>query len=162
AAEEAQESSDTASSQNIPDASDRLEQVLEAQSEEVKARYEHRHPQETLEFFGIEPGMTVVEALPRAGWYSKILIHYLSEHGRLIGANCAHSMWPKFGFFEQDFVDSMETWTTDWPQQAEAWRGNDGATVDAFELGELPEEMAGQADAMLLIRALHNLARFED
>jgi predicted methyltransferase len=162
AAEEAQESSGTAASQDTPDASDRLEEVLDAQPEEVKARYEHRHPQETLEFFGIEPGMTVVEALPGAGWYSKILVPYLGEDGRLIGANYAHSMWPEFGFFEQDFIDSMETWTTDWPQQAEAWRGGDGATVEAFEFGKLPDEMAGQADAVLLIRALHNLARFED
>lgn len=162
AAEEAQESSGTASTQGTADTSGHLEQVLEAQPGEVKARYEYRHPQETLEFFGIEPGMTVVEALPGAGWYSKILIPYLGEDGRLIGANYAHSMWPKFGFFGQDFVDSMETWTTDWPQQAEAWRGSDGAIVDAFEFGELPEEMAGQADAVLLIRALHNLARFED
>ena len=162
AAEEAQESSSTPSPQDTSDTSDRLEAVLEAQPPEVKARYEHRHPQETLVFFGIEPGMTVVEALPGGGWYSKILIPYLGENGRLIGANYAHSMWPKFGFFEQDFIDSMETWTADWPQEAEAWRGDDGASVDAFEFGEMPDELAGQADAVLLIRALHNLARFED
>jgi predicted methyltransferase len=159
AAEEAQQSSETAAAGN--EAAD-LDTILEAQPEDVKARYEHRHPKETLEFFGIEPGMTVVEALPGAGWYSKILVPYLGEEGRLIGANYAHAMWPEFGFFEQDFIDSMETWTTDWPQEAEAWSGEDGASIDAFEFGKMPEEMAGQADAVLLIRALHNLARFED
>ena len=70
-------------------------------------------------------------------------------------------MWPKFGFFDQAFIDSMKTWTTDWPKEAEAWQGENGATVAAFEFGSMPEEMAGQADAVLLIRALHNLARFE-
>ena len=143
-------------------ASDRLEAVLADKPDEFKTRYQYRHPQETLEFFGIEPGMIVVEALPGAGWYSQVLVPYLGEEGRLIGANYAHDMWPLFGFFEQEFIDSMETWTTDWPQEAEAWAGEDGATVEAFEFGSLPESLEGEADAVLLIRALHNLARFED
>ena len=158
AAKEARESSGTESAGGASS----LDAILDAQDDELKARYEYRHPKETLEFFGIEPGMTIVEALPGAGWYSKILVPYLGEDGRLIGANYAHEMWPEFGFFGQDFIDSMETWTTDWPQQAEAWRGDDGATVEAFEFGSMPDELAGEADAVLLIRALHNLARFED
>jgi predicted methyltransferase len=140
----------------------RLEAILADKPEEFKARYQYRHPQETLQFFGIEPGMTVVEALPGGGWYSQVLIPYLGEEGRLIGANYALDMWPKFEFADQAFVDSMKTWTTDWPQEAQQWQGQDGATIDAFMLGSLPEEMAGQADAVLFIRALHNLARFED
>ena len=47
-----------------------LARVLGAQDESVKARYQHRHPAETLAFFQVEPGMTVVEALPGGGWYS--------------------------------------------------------------------------------------------
>jgi predicted methyltransferase len=136
--------------------------VLGAQPDDVKARYEYRNPKETLEFFGIEPGMTVVEALPGAGWYSQILVPYLGADGRLIGANYAHPMWSEFGFFDQDFIDAMETWTTDWPQQAAAWAGDDGATVEGFEFGSMPAQLEGQADAVLLVRALHNLARFED
>jgi predicted methyltransferase len=158
AAEEARKASGRAPVRN---ASARLDEVLKAQPDEVKARYEYRHPKETLQFFGIEPGMTVVEALPGGGWYSQILVPYLGSSGRLIGANYAHPMWPEFGFFGQDFIDSMETWTTDWPKEAQAWRGDDGATVEAFEFGSMPDELAGQADAVLLIRALHNLARFE-
>lgn len=159
AAEEARQASGTAPAEN---AAERLEAVLDAQPDDVKARYEYRNPEETLKFFGIEPGMTVVEALPGGGWYSQILVPYLGSDGRLIGANYAHAMWPEFGFFGQDFIDSMETWTTDWPEQAEAWRGDDGAEVEAFEFGSMPDELAGQADAVLLIRALHNLARFEE
>lgn len=141
---------------------ERLEAVLAGKPAEFQARYAHRHPQETLEFFGIEPGMTVVEALPGGGWYSQVLIPYLGEEGRLIGANYAHEMWPLFGVFDQAFVDSMETWTTDWPEEAEQWRGEDGAEVDAFAFGSMPASLEGQADAVLFIRALHNLARFED
>ena len=44
----------------------RLQAVLDAQPDDIKARYKYRHPRETLEFFGIEPGMTIVEALPEA------------------------------------------------------------------------------------------------
>jgi predicted methyltransferase len=139
-----------------------LEEILAAQPEDVQARYEHRHPQETLEFFGIEPGMTVVEALPGGGWYTKILLPYLGADGRVIGADYALEMFPLFGFFSDEQIKKKETWVEDWTAQAEGWAGDDGAAVSAFVLGSLPEEMKGTADAMLFIRALHNLARFED
>ncbi len=154
-------SADAAPAAGAESSSGRLEAVLDAQPEDVKARYKHRHPQQTLESFGIEPGMTVVELLPGEGWYSRILIPYLGADGRLIGANYAHDMWPKFGFFEQSFIDSMATWVQDWPQQANEWQGDDGASVAAFELSSLPAEMKGTADAVVAVRALHNLARFE-
>lgn len=157
--EEAAEQADAALGQPP---SERLETVLENQPPETKVRYEHRHPQETLEFFGIEPGMTVVEVLPGTGWYSRILVPYLGENGHLIGANYAQDMWPLFGFFGEDFIESMETWVTDWPEEADVWAGEEGAEVDAFELGSLPVALEGKADALLFIRALHNLARFED
>src|SRR5690606_4437752 len=37
------------------------------------ARDEHRHPAQTLAFFGIRPDMTVVEITPGGGWYTEIL-----------------------------------------------------------------------------------------
>ena len=42
-------------------ADDGLDAVLAAQPEDVQARYSSRHPAETLRFFGLKPGMTVVE-----------------------------------------------------------------------------------------------------
>lgn len=140
-------------------APDRLETILAAQPDAARARYRYRNPRETLEFFGIEPGMTVIEALPGGGWYSRILVPYLGAEGRLVGANYAHDMWPLFGFFDDEFIATMATWTSDWPEQARTWGDAD---VAAFDLGSLPEGMAGQADAALVVRALHNLARFED
>jgi len=139
-----------------------LAEILAAQPEEVQARYEYRHPQETLEFFGIEPGMTVVEALPGGGWYTKILLPYLGPDGRVIGADYALEMFPLFGFFSDEQIEKKKTWVEDWSAQAEGWTGEDGAAVSAFVLGSLPEDMKATADAMLFIRALHNLARFED
>jgi predicted methyltransferase len=141
--------------------SERLAAVLAAQPADVQARYAWRHPQETLEFFGVEPGMTVVEALPGGGWYSKVLLPYLGSEGRLIGADYALEMYPLFGFFNEEQLKAKETWMQQFTADATAWAGEGGAAVSAFVLGSLPEELKGQADAVLLIRALHNLARFE-
>jgi predicted methyltransferase len=52
-----------------------------------KTRDAARHPHDTLTFFGIKPGMTVVELAPGAGWYTEILAPYLRGQGRLIAAS---------------------------------------------------------------------------
>jgi len=142
-------------------APDTLAEVLADQPAEVQARYDYRHPYETLNFFGIEPGMTVVEGLPGGGWYSKILIPYLGAEGHLIGVDYAKEMFPLFGFFSEERLKEKETWIEDWTAGASAWYGDDGAKVSAFVFGSMPEELAGSADAALMIRAAHNLARFE-
>jgi len=141
--------------------SGKLEAALAAQPEEMQARYAWRHPQATLEFFGIAPGMTVVEALPGGGWYSKVLLPYLGTDGTLIGADYSGDMYPLFGFFSEEQLKEKETFATDFPAGAKEWVGDDGATVEAFVFGSMPDEMKGRADAVLLIRAMHNLARFE-
>jgi predicted methyltransferase len=47
-----------------------------------------RHPLETLKFFGLEPGMTVVELWPGAGWYTDIIAPFLAAtKGKLYAAN---------------------------------------------------------------------------
>ncbi len=143
-------------------ASERLASILLAQPEDARARYRYRHPQETIEFMGIEPGMVVVEALPGGGWYTKLLLPYLGSDGALIGANYEMSMWPLFNFGTPEFVDEMSRWTTEWPTMAEEWRGDDGAEISAFMMNEMPAEMAGTADVVFAPRVMHNLARFEN
>lgn len=143
-------------------ADDRLDEVLAAQPEEVKARYQYRHSAETIRFFGIDPGMTVVEGLPGdSGWYSKILLSHLGSDGHMIGADYAADMYPLFGFFPQDYVAAKATWVADWSDKARGWAGDDGASVSAFQFGSMPEEMKGMADVVFMVRATHNLARFE-
>jgi predicted methyltransferase len=139
-----------------------LSDVLAAQPEQTQARYVHRHPAQTLEFFGIEPGMTVMEALPGGGWYSKILLPYLGDEGALIGANYTTSMRRLFGFYTEEQLQQGETWTTDWPAKAAAWTQEANTPVSGFIFGSLPQDMTESADAVIFIRALHNLARFED
>jgi len=140
---------------------DRLASVLDAQPDDVKARYEYRHPQETIEFFGIEPGMTVLEGLPGGGWYTKILLPYLGSEGHLIGANYPLDLWPNFPFANEEFMAEMSQWLETWPAGAEEWRGDDGASVDAFWFGAMPEGMAGTADVVFFVRMLHNVWRFQ-
>lgn len=47
------------------------------------ARDKYRHPAETLAFFGVKPGDTVVELWPGGGWYTEILAPYLAAGGTL-------------------------------------------------------------------------------
>ena len=141
---------------------DRLGGILDAQPEELKARYDDRHPRETIEFFGIEPGMTVVEALPGGGWYTRILLPYLGQDGHLIGTNYDLEMWPLFSFASEDFMAQMRQWPEQFPAQAAEWCDGDCADVSTFWLGSMPEDMAGEADVVMFVRALHNLARFRD
>ena len=54
---------------------------------EDRARDVWRHPVETLKFWELKPGQTVVEFWPGAGWYTDILAPYLADtKGRLYEA----------------------------------------------------------------------------
>lgn len=46
-----------------------------------KARDEFRHPKESLEFWGLAPGMTILEVQAGAGWWSDILAPYAHASG---------------------------------------------------------------------------------
>lgn len=50
-------------------------------SAEDKARDEYRHPKEALEFWGVAPGMTILEVQPGGGWWSDILAPYVHATG---------------------------------------------------------------------------------
>jgi predicted methyltransferase len=46
-----------------------------------RARDAWRHPAETLVFWGLRPGVTVVEVWPGAGWYTDIIAPFLASAG---------------------------------------------------------------------------------
>jgi predicted methyltransferase len=142
--------------------SERLAAVLAAQPAERKERYGARHPQQTLEFFGITPGMTVVEVLPGRGWYSPILVQYLGTEGQLIGADYPMELWSSFPFANEDFMAQRAAWIEQWPVTALEWQGeNGGASAQATRLGSIPAYLFETVDAVLFVRAMHNLSRFE-
>ena len=143
-------------------AGDKLQKVLDSQSNEHKARYEARNPEETLKFFGVEPGMTVLEALPGGGWYTKILLPYLGPKGELIGVDYEAEMWPLFTFLSKEFVEGRKTWPTTWVKEVADWEIKNAADVEAYSFATMPKKLDNSVDVALFIRALHNLARFED
>src|SRR5579871_5130933 len=52
------------------------------------ARDRFRHPLETLQFWGLKPGATVVEFWPGSGWWTDIVAPYLAAtHGRYVAAD---------------------------------------------------------------------------
>ena len=125
-------------------------------------RDRNRKPVETLEFFGLRDDMKVVELLPGGGWYSKILLPLLGVEGKLIGVDYAQDMWQYFGgFATEEFIEKRINWTTTWPAGTADWGVEGGASVSAAKFGEVGEELEGTADKVLLLRALHNVTRFE-
>jgi predicted methyltransferase len=143
-----------------PGPGERLEAVLAAQPEEDRARYAYRHPRETLQFFGIEPGMTVVDTLPGDVWYAGILLDYLGPDGKVIGADYSPEMWTRFGEYSPDPAEKS-SWPADFVARMAARRGADDADVAAVQFGAIPAELAGTADAVLVVRAIHHFMRLE-
>ena len=59
---------------------------------DAKSRDIDRHPVEALRFWGLEPGMTILELQPGGGWWTEILAPYAQgEQGRVLcdGADLA-------------------------------------------------------------------------
>ncbi|MCE9684692.1 methyltransferase [Shewanella sp. AS16] len=68
---------------------DALAQAVKSDFRQAKnsLRDEYRHPQDTLNFFGINSSQTVIELWPGAGWYAEILGPYLAKDGHYVAAN---------------------------------------------------------------------------
>ena len=151
-----------AKSATIPkEAKTRLAAVLDARSDQLKARDSSRNPAATIEFFGVVPGMKVAEVLPGGGWYTQILAPYVGKQGAIYGINYADDMWPLFGFFNEEAIArniaSMETFG----DRISTYAG-DGMTAGGFAFGRVPPALKGSLDAVIMVRALHNLNRFEE
>lgn len=67
---------------------DTLDSVLAGswRSDQNKARDAWRHPKETLAFFGVAPGHSVLEITPGGGWYTEILAPALKGNGNYVAA----------------------------------------------------------------------------
>jgi predicted methyltransferase len=120
-----------------------LEQAVAAptRSPANVARDKYRHPVETLAFFGVKPGDTVVEIWPGGGWYTEILAPLTKGKGILYAAN----PWP------------------DGAKGVKALQAKDAATYGALKLAAFPVTAAdqpkvpdGSADVVLTFRNVHN------
>jgi predicted methyltransferase len=114
-----------------------------------KARDRWRHPVETLAFWGLRPGQTVVEFWPGAGWYTDIVAPFLAATGgRLYAANLQLDD-PKDAA-AREVVDAYRRRIAAKPKlygQVE---------ITAFGPTSGPVAPAGSADLVLFLRNLHN------
>ncbi len=73
---------------SVADVNEKIELAMKSDvrtSAEIE-RDRNRKPAQTLEFFGLQEDMTVVELIPGGGWYTKILVPVLNEKGKYYGA----------------------------------------------------------------------------
>jgi len=130
-----------------------LEQIIasEQRLETSKARDRHRHPLQTLQFFGIRPDMTVLELWPGDGWYTEILAPYLREEGQLIAAHFNADSEHDYAIFFKSSLDAYRTkleLNPDW---------FDRVQIVPFEppVTDLPAT-PGSVDLILTFRNVHN------
>lgn len=105
------------------------------------ARDTWRHPAQTLAFFGVKPGNTVVELWPGGGWYTEILAPLAKAGG---GTLYAAAPWER-GL-----------------NRLKEWQGAKPDTYGAIKLAEFPNAGTnpkvpdGSADVVLTFRNVHN------
>jgi len=142
---------------------DILMAALDSQPPEVKARYEFRNAGGTLQFFGVEPGMTIVEALPGGGWYTKILMPYLGPDGVIIGAHYPDGIWAQImRNATEESIQARIDGRLNWPNRAAEWTDKGSPEIMSYEMTAAPQDLEGMVDGVLFIRALHNLHRAEE
>jgi predicted methyltransferase len=114
-----------------------------------KARDRWRHPAETLAFWGLAPGATVVEFWPGAGWYTDIVAPFLAATGgKLYAANLETT----------DPADpAAAEIVAAFRRKLDADAGLYGqVAITAFGPTSGPVAPAGSADLALFLRNLHN------
>jgi predicted methyltransferase len=118
-----------------------------------RARDTWRNPAETLAFFQVRPGMTVVDFMPSGGWYTRVIAPYLGASGTYVAVN------PRVPADATGFMASMRDTATAFPAQAAPWLGSGGAKVVGANVGTVAEDLNGTVDRFLIFREMHNLRR---
>jgi len=133
-----------------------LEDVLaDERRNDDRARDQYRNPQETLAFFQIKPTMTVAEYGPGGGWYSRVLAPYIMPQGNYIAFN-GDSDARTYSTRTQEV--RAKAWTETFKANLAASIGVPAEKVNAFEIDEMPEDVAGTVDRVVIARSMHGLA----
>jgi len=115
---------------------------------EQSARDVYRNPQQTLEFFGLQPDMTVVEVSPGGGWYTSILNPIVKDKGKFYAAHF-HVFEGAPGFYQRSLSGFKE-------------KVNSNPLYSGIEITEFHHSKAlniapeGSADMVLTFRNVHN------
>ena len=119
-----------------------------------RARDQYRRPTETLSFFQIEPTMTVAEYGPGGGWYTRVLAPYLMPAGGYIAFNQDSD-----GREYRDRAQEARSkgWTERFKSGIAEAMGVESDSVMAFETDEMPEDVAGTVDRVVIFRSMHGL-----
>lgn len=120
---------------------------------EDRARDRYRNPQETLDFFRVEPKMTVLEFGPGAGWYTRILAPLVAPKGRFLVMNADSSLREMTAEQQQ----RVETWPERFTAAIQEWTGIPSTSIAAFESDKPPAGVPGNVDHILIIRAMHGM-----
>ncbi|GAB2688334.1 class I SAM-dependent methyltransferase [Aliiglaciecola aliphaticivorans] len=120
----------------------------DVRTEAEKERDRNRKPVETLEFFGLEPDMRILELLPGGGWYTKILapvVHDKGEYYAAIGTgNIKKSLSNQPGFEKMNII----------AEDAKLYR-KDGARFYSLDLDTFGVD---DLDMVLTFRNYHNFS----
>lgn len=119
-----------------------------------RARDPYRNPAETLEFFQVEPTMTVAEFAPGGGWYTRVLAPWVMPAGQYIAFN-ADSDGRAYRNRAQEA--RAKGWTESFKASVAEGMDVKADTVMAFETDEMPEDVAGTVDRVLIFRSMHGL-----
>lgn len=74
-----------------------------------KARDAGRKPAQVMDFFGVEPGMTVMELLSSGGYYTEILSQRVAGDGKVIAQNNRFILDVFDGRFAKEFESRFES-----------------------------------------------------
>lgn len=116
------------------------------------ARDAHRHPAETLGFFGVRANQRVVEITPGGGgWYAEILAPYLRDSGQYGAAMVDPAALPEGRRdYQQKSLDDLKARLAKHPARF------DKTAFVMFDPKQPRFGDAGSADAVLTFRNVHN------
>jgi len=112
----------------------------DGRTEADRARDAGRKPAEVLEFFGIQPGMTVLDMFSGGGYYTEMLSHIVGPEGSVI----AHSNQAYAGFVGEEAVNRY------------ANNRLDNVEILMAENNEL-ELLDSSFDAIMMVLAYHDI-----
>ena len=119
-----------------------------------KARDVYRNPAQTLAFFQVKPTHTVAEYGPGGGWYTRILLPYLSGNGKYIAVNGDSD---RINFTDRAREGRSKSWPERFPDAASKWTDVPADKIAAYESDEVPDELKGQIDRVLIFRSMHGM-----